>query len=330
MRQVETVSASAGAAVIAAGPATRVDRLVTFGMSNTGTAHSFPLIVIRGAAPGPVMALTSGIHGDEYEGPAALWKLADAIDPARLSGTLLIVPVANGAAFAAGTRNSPVDNENLARIFPGDPAGTLSHRLAVALMTTVIDHADMLIDSHSGGVRLAFIPVAGFYEGGDIAPDVAARSLDMARQMGIQYMWELPPVPGVLSYEAARRGVAVCGAEIGGRGNCLAADADNYLAAYLSVLAHQGMIDPAHKRPLTMACLVGDWEQTPDGGYLHTLVPAGERVSEGQIVAQLQDPFGTVIRQFRARFDGLVMAVRHLNSAQPGDLAICVVKETTR
>lgn len=327
---VETISASAGNAVTAAEPATRVQRMVSFATGADGVAQSFPLIVIRGVSAGPVVALTAGIHGDEYEGPAALWKLADAIDPSRLAGTLLIVPIANPSAFAAGTRTSPVDNENLARIFPGDPDGTLSHRLAAALMTSVIDKADMLIDSHSGGVRLAFVPVAGFYEGGDIAADVAARSLLIARQMGIQYLWRLPPVRGVLSYEAARRGIAVCGAEIGGRGNCLPEDAENYLGAYLSVLAHQGMIDAAHKRPETAACLDGDWEQTPDAGYLETVVALGARVTAGETIALLHDQFGQTVREFRAGFDGVVMAVRHLNSVTPGDLAICVVKETTR
>lgn len=327
---VQTISASAGDAVTAVEPATRVHRMVSFAIGADGVEQSFPLIVIGGASAGPVVALTAGIHGDEYEGPAALWKLADAIDPLRLAGTLLIVPIANPSAFAAGTRTSPVDNENLARIFPGDPDGTLSHRLAAALMTTVIDKADMLIDSHSGGVRLAFIPVAGFYEGGDVAGDVAARSLQIAKQMGIQNLWRLPPVRGVLSYEAARRGVAVCGAEIGGRGNCRPEDAENYLGAYLSVLAHQGMIDVAYKRPETTACLDGDWELTPDAGYLETIVELGARVAAGQTVALLYNQFGETTREFRAGFDGIVMAVRHLNSVVPGDLATCVVKETTR
>lgn len=328
--RTETVPATAGDAVTAAEPGSCVRRLVTYGAEASSGEQSFALVVIRGATDGPVMVLTAGIHGDEYEGPAALWRLAEAIDPALLKGTLLIVPIANAQAFAGGTRTSPVDNENLARIFPGDAQGSPSHQLAHALMTTVIERADMLIDSHSGGVRLAFVPVAGFYEASDISPDVAARSLQLAKQMGLHYLWQLPPVKGVLSYEAARRGVAVCGAEIGGRGNCLAGDADNYLGAYLSVLAHQGMIDAVHKRVETAACLVGDWEQTADAGYLETVVDLGAKVRVGQTIALLRDPFGAVIRKFCAGFDGLVMAVRHLNSVSHGDLAVCVVKETTR
>lgn len=326
----ELVAASSGAAVIAAAPNSRVDRMVSYATAPDGSAQSFPLIVIRGAKDGPTVVFTAGVHGDEYEGPAALWQLARAVDPATLTGTLLIVPIANPSAFAAGTRTSPVDNENLARIFPGNAEGTLSHRMADALMRTVVERADILIDSHSGGVRLAFIPVAGFYEGGTIDAAVSARSLQIAKQMGIDYLWQLPPVEGVLSYEAARRGIAVCGAEIGGRGNCLPADAENYLGAYLSVLAHNNMIDAVHKRPETKACLEGDWETTPDAGYLETMVTPGTRVAERQMIAILRDALGNKVREFRAGFDGIVMAVRHLNSVQPGDLAICVVKETER
>ncbi len=326
----ETISADAGDAVTAAPPGTRVDRLVTYATGADGAVHAFPLIAINGASSGPTVVITAGVHGDEYEGPAALRALAETIDPRKLAGRLLLVPVANPSAFAAGTRTSPVDGENLARIFPGDPNGTLSHRLAAALMRTIIAKADVLIDSHSGGVRLAFLPVAGFYEGGEIDPETAARSLEIARQMGIAFLWRLPPVKGVLSYEAARRGIAVCGAEIGGRGNCLPADATNYLGGYLSVLAHHGMIDAAHKRPLTAACLDGDWERTPTGGFIETVVQLGERVHEGQTIARLHNAFGTMIHEFRAGFDGVVMAVRHLNSVQPGDLAVCVVKESTR
>lgn len=326
----DAIWADAGDAVTAADPGCRVDRLVSYATTADGSVLSFPLIVINGASPGQTVALIAGVHGDEYEGPAALRKLANETDPGELAGRLLIIPVANPPAFAAGTRTSPIDGENLARIFPGDPNGTVSHRLAAALMGAVVGKADVLIDSHSGGVRLAFIAVAGFYEGPDIEPEAAERSLKVAKQMGLGHLWRLPPVRGVLSYEAARRGIAVCGAEIGGRGNCRADDAATYLAAYRSVLAHHGMIEAWHRAPETRACLEGDWERTPKGGYLDTVVDLRDRVVAGQVIARVYDAFGQTLQEFRAGFDGVVMAVRHLNSVQPGDLAVCVVRETMR
>lgn len=328
--EIEVISAAAGAAVTAASPGTRVYRSVQYAIGADGVEQTFPLIILQGILAGPTIALVAGIHGDEYEGPAALWKLSAQIDPSTLTGRVLIVPIANPPAFAAGTRTSPIDHENLARIFPGDPNSTISHRLAAALMSTVVDQADVLIDSHSGGVRLSFVPVAGFYEGGAISPEAAKKSLQIAKQMGLAFLWQLPQVPGVFSYEAAIRGVAVCGAEIGGRGNCLAQDAANYLGAYFSVLASQGMIDPKHKRPETTACFEGDWEKTTRAGYLETVVALGDRVVQGQPVAYIYSLFGELVQEFHAEYDGRVMAVRHLNTVQAGDLATCIVKEAIR
>ncbi|MDR3471859.1 MAG: succinylglutamate desuccinylase/aspartoacylase family protein [Devosia sp.] len=304
--------------------------VINYATTADGVVQGFPLIVVSGALPGPTAVFVSGIHGDEYEGPAALWRLAERLDPKALTGQVLIVPIANPPAFAAGTRTSPVDNENLARIFPGDARGTLSHRLADALMQRVISKADFLIDSHSGGVRLAFVPVAGFYEEGEVSRETAQQCLLLAKQMGIDFLWQLPPVDGVLSYEAAKRGIPVCGAEIGGRGNCLPADAELYLAAYLSVLAHRGMIADSYQRPFTSRCLEGGWEKTEQGGYLETVVPLGAELRAGNLVARLREPLGRVLRDFVAPFEGRVMAVRHLNAVQPGDLAICVVREGIR
>ena len=73
-----------------------------------------------------------------------------------MRGTLLAVPIAHLAAFAAAMRTSPIDGVNLARVFPGDPAGTVTARLADKLFHEVVADADLLVDLHSGGVRLAF------------------------------------------------------------------------------------------------------------------------------------------------------------------------------
>ncbi len=95
------------------------------------------MFVVRGRASGPPAAVTAGVHGDEYEGVAAVGDLTNALDPVTLRGTLILVPVANPTAFAAGTRTNPEDGANLARSFPGDPDGTPTERLAAKLFTAV-------------------------------------------------------------------------------------------------------------------------------------------------------------------------------------------------
>lgn len=144
---------------------TRRDLKVPYALGPDGIESWFPLSVVRGRQDGPTLAVTAGIHGDEYEGPRAVHDLLAEIEPAALRGTLLAVPIAHLAAFVAAMRTSPIDGVNLARVFPGDPAGTVTARLADRLFHEVVADADLLVDLHSGGVRLAFAGVAGFTVG---------------------------------------------------------------------------------------------------------------------------------------------------------------------
>lgn len=307
---------------------TRVSRrMVPWGAAADGGALAFPLIEVQGDGPGPTGVFTGGIHGDEYEGPLALMRLAETLEGMALKGRVLIVPFANGPALNAGRRVSPIDGVNLARVFPGAGGDTASYRLARALFG-LLDRVDFLFDSHAGGIELNFIPVAGFYgPGAGVSDAAAAASLALARATGLADLWRLPPVPGVLSYEAARRGITVTGCEIGGRGHALPADVDTYHAAYLGVLAAQGMID----RPLPATnprILHGNWITAPVAGILEQVLPAGSPLAPGDLIARVRGPLGEVLHEFRAEAAGKVMAERNLCSLAPGDLAVCPVTVT--
>jgi predicted deacylase len=304
--------------------------LVPFATLPDGGLATFPLIVIAGVRPGPTAAVIGGVHGDEYEGPAALLSLPDAVAPQALAGRLLIVPVANLAAFASGTRTSPVDQQNLARIFPGDPSGTLSYRLAHALFTRVVATADFVVDCHSGGVRLAFLDVAGFYGPDDhVSAALSKRSLELAKDLGLSRLWRLPARAGVLSYEAMRRGIPATGAEIGGRGGCLEADWRAYAMGIRHILARHGMIEENTPTPGRNynTCLVGDWALAPVGGWIDNHVALGATVEAGALLATLRSPLGRVITEMRASQRSIIMGIRHLPSISAGEWATCSLEE---
>lgn len=308
---------------VAAGTIARVRKRV--GLAPDGAPVAYPLIVVAGAEPGPTAALVAGIHGDEYEGPRALWSVLEALDPARLRGRVVIVPVAHQAAFVAATRPSPVDGVNLARIFPGDPEGTITQRLAHDLFETVVRRADFLVDLHSGGVRLAFLPVAGWYEGGPIPPALADRSRALAVDLGLDHLWRLPPRDGVLSYEAMKAGVAATGAEAGGRGGCLESDWQAYRDGVLCILARRGMIEAAGEGRRYETYLDGDFLLAPASGFLEVLAPLGATVVTGQPLARIRSTFGDTLAEMSAAADGLVMAIRHLHTIHAGEWATCAV-----
>ena len=109
---------------------------------------------------GPTALLTGGNHGDEYEGPVALFNFAGRTRIADIQGRVIVVPAMNYPAFEVATRVSPIDGLNLNRIFPGRPDGTVTEIIADYFSRILLPLADYVLDIHSGGKTLDFVPFA--------------------------------------------------------------------------------------------------------------------------------------------------------------------------
>ena len=138
-----------------------------------------PLTVVKNGK-GATALLTGANHGDEYEGPLALQELALTLDPAAIAGRVIIVPFMNYPAFRAGLRNSPIDRGNLNRSFPGRPDGTVTEKIADYFTRTLLPEADIVLDIHSGGRTLDFVPFASIHHLPDAALEGRAHAAMMA------------------------------------------------------------------------------------------------------------------------------------------------------
>ena len=107
---------------------------------------------------GPTILFTGAKHGDEYEGPVALFDLANDIKVEEISGRVIIVPGMNYPAFKAGKRTSPIDGGNMNRVFPGNPEGNFTEKIADYFNRILLPMADYVVDFHSGGKTLDFLP----------------------------------------------------------------------------------------------------------------------------------------------------------------------------
>jgi predicted deacylase len=133
-----------------------------------GIGTAIPLTIINGSKEGKVLALVAGVHGYEYPPILALYRLKKMIDPQSLSGTLILVHVANLPAFQKRIiYYNPDDWQNLNRVFPGDPQGTISQRIAHVLTEEVVKKCDYLIDLHCGDGNEALIPYCYWMLSGD-------------------------------------------------------------------------------------------------------------------------------------------------------------------
>lgn len=294
--------------------------LVRYATQIGGAPLTFLLCVLRGPEPGPRVTIVAGVHGDEFEGMRALWQMvADNPYPLRC-GTLTVVPIVNIPAYEAGTRTSPLDGINLARVFPGSAQGTPSERLAAALFEQVVVGSSLLVDLHSGGIRYLHSPLAGFL---DVPDEVGQASLAAARALGWLHLWAAPLRAGVLGYEAVRHGIPAVGTEVGGAGRCLPADVGLYHPSLGRLLAHAGLFEqPEPVPPVAQTIIDGDWWLCPQSGFLDTRVTLSQVVTAGDLLGCVLDQFGAPVAELYAQRPGVIVGVRAFPPIQAGEWGI--------
>jgi predicted deacylase len=307
-------------------PGKQVATLVVTGDTD-GPAVELPLLLARGAREGPHVVVLGGVHGDEYEGVAAASAVWRDLDVDVLRGQVSVIPVANPPAFSAGTRTSPVDGANLARVFPGSPRGTATERIADRLSDALIRRAHLLIDLHSAGQHYAMPLLCGSYSGDD---DLGLRCRAAALAFGAPVYWAHPDVsPGRSLSVALQAGVPCIYAECGGGGRVRPADLQAYRQGVQRVLAHVGALPPTDPppRPRLRLRSTGDVDTalavTRPGLLLeHTAVL--DRVQQGQVLGEVVDERGEVLESLYSPNAGIVIMARRTARVRPGDTAYLV------
>src|SRR5215471_18193116 len=147
--------------------------------SDAGT--SIPVAVFHGAKPGPVLALVSGAHGTEYASIIALEKLIGLLNPAEISGTVIIVPLVNIPSFEQKTPHiNPVDGKSMNRMYPGKMDGTQTDRASFLITKQVVEQCDHLIDLHGGDLDESLRPYSYWSKTGNEKLDTASRGMVLA------------------------------------------------------------------------------------------------------------------------------------------------------
>jgi uncharacterized protein len=306
-------------------PGRRPGRRRATAVVDANLAVDLPVLTVAGERPGPVFIAAAGVHGDEYEGPRALWDVCGALEPSSLSGVFVALPVCNPWAFAAGLRASPprVDGVNLARTFPGDPAGSPTQRLAAALLAFVRRlRPALFLDMHSGGVRYRFLPAVAYRRGlGD--PE---RSRAAVRAFGVPNLWLGRDHRGTFNAETARLGITTVGNEMTGAGGCLEEDVAADRDGVFNLLRWLGML---RDRPAPK--VAGPFWETaevpsPAAGYADIREPVGAAVAGGAALAAVRSPYGDVIAEARAPCEGAVWVTRHLRVIDEGEMIGAVAR----
>ncbi len=288
------------------------------------TQVAIPCEIRCGASAGPRLAVVAGVHGDELEGVRALQVLlADqAFFPAI--GTLLLIPIAHPPAYTARTRRSPLDGLDLNRVFPGDPAGSITERIADYMCTRLLGGCDLVVSLHGLGVYGTLAPWMEFV---DIPGEVGRRSHAAAQAFGIVDLMPLPLLPGVLLTALAERGIPAIEGEIGGQGMVIGSNWQRYVLGIKRVMQHLGMLGGTFEtiKPRYWAL---SWQRAPVGGLFEPRVALGDQVERQQLLGTIFDPFGEPVAQLEALAAGTIGAVQTFATVVPAE-QIALLWETT-
>lgn len=270
--------------------------------------------VVHGRRPGPVMFVSAAVHGDEVIGVEIVRRLLRAAPVARLSGTLVAVPIVNSFGFINKSRYLP-DRRDLNRSFPGSPQGSLAARLADLFLREIVAPCDVGIDLHSAAVGRTNLPQIRLTPGNTRLAELgrafgAPVTLMSKTRDGSLREWAEEEAVDVLLYEAGE----------GLRFDEHAARAG--VAGILRVMAHLGMIAPRgvpRARIASVICERSSWVRAPSGGLLRALKRRGDYVEKGQVLGVVSDPFGERDAEVQAETTGILIGRSDLPVVNEGD-----------
>ncbi len=285
----------------------------------TGTWVSMPVTIMHGAKKGPRVWLSAAIHGDEINGVEIINRILDDLDPTKLRGTIIAVPVVNVFGFISQSRYLP-DGRDLNRSFPGREQGSLAGRLAWLFMNKIVDGCSLGIDFHTATAHRTNVA--------QIRADLEdPETLRLARAFAAPATVGAKTRGGSLRAKAGRR-MPVLLFEGG--------EAQRYeekiITAGVSgtkrVLGEVGMVPKAKgRRPPTFQSSATTWVRARRTGILRARVGPGSRVTRGQWLGTISDVSGTVLGSVRAPFNGMVIGMTLNPIATQGDALFNVAKE---
>ena len=294
-------------------------------VSLAASTVSLPVVITHGSTPGPVLAVTAGIHGGEYVPIVAVRQFIRGLDPAQMRGTIVACLQSSPVAFQRRSAFvNPLDGQNLNRSFPGDPLGGPTPRLAAWLWENLLARADYYVDCHCGDLPETLDPFTSVSPGPDDVVSERARAMadcfDVARVI-------VSRLEGSTVRTAALAGIPAALVEVGGRGLWSQDEVDVQREGLRRVAALAGLLPAeAEARPHLPV-----FEDTADvlsehPGLWFPEVAVGTSVVKGTRLGRIEDAFGDVVHEILAPVPGvLVFGLSSLAAAQ-GDLLAAIAQ----
>lgn len=267
-----------------------------------GVPWSVPLIIIRGHKKGVKIGITAAVHGDELNGSSTIFKLIEQIDPKKLKGTLVLVPISNVAGYLMNQRYFS-DNVDLNRIMPGKDYGTSSEIYAHHFTQKIVSKFDYLLDLHTASHGR----VNSLYLRADIENE---DTRTLAYLQHSQIIVKKYDEENTLRGWANDNGIPAITIEIGNPNILQHKLIDETLEGIFNTLRYFEMLPGDVVDLVTKEAIVCDksyWIYSRKGGIVDVLPKLTQHVEAGEIIAKIYNVFGQIKEEIRADKAGIVI-----------------------
>ena len=292
-------------------PGTRRDLRWFSPQSPGGFAVPTPVIVVNGRRTGPVLCVTAAVHGDELNGIEIARRIFQDLDPEKLRGVVVGVPIVNLEGFWRRDRYIG-DRRDLNRYFPGSPDGPYPGRVAYALFSEIIQHCDAVVDLHTGSFYRENLP--------QLRVDLSVKAVaDLAKGFGALTALHSPGPSGSLRGAATAAGIPTIVMEIGGPLSLEPEKVEQGVKSLQTFLHTIGMTDRAwswsEPQPVFYS---SDFVRAEAGGILINIVDLGARIKVGDVLAEIIDPVSNSVYEVKSPSNGTILGRAQNQFVSPG------------
>jgi predicted deacylase len=281
------------------------------GISFEGTTTDTPVLVAHGTSAGPVLCLTAAVHGDELNGIEIVRRVMQDVEPDRLAGTVIGIPIVNLHGFRRGSRYLP-DRRDLNRYFPGNANGSAASRIARSLFDNVIRHCDALVDIHTGSLNRTNLPQLR----GDLRN---AKVRELTTGFGDLVVLHSPGPLGTLRRAATDVGIPAVTLEAGEPMRLEPAKVNEGVEGIMALLDAKAMLPGDTRYSIGPPVYYrSSWIRADYGGILFSVVQLGQSVQVGDVLGTVTDPITNEQNLIYSTIAGKVVGMALNQVVMPG------------
>jgi len=286
-----------------------------------GVSSETPVLVVNGRGEGPALCLTAAIHGDELNGIEMVRRILHDLDPDKVSGTVIGIPIVNLQGFRRGSRYLP-DRRDLNRFFPGNPQGSSAARIAHSLFASIIKRCDALVDLHTGSFYRTNMP--------QLRADLRYEKIrELTHGFGGIAVLHSEAAVGTLRRAATDAGIPAITLEAGEPMRLQSEKVSQGVTGIFTLLDTLGIVSSNRfLSPPEPIYYQSTWVRADNGGILFSVVRLGQAIDVGDVLGTVTDPITNEQNLIYSPAKGRVLGMALNQVVQPGFAAFRIGIET--